>query len=403
MSKSVFFFVLVVLTIFLASGCMKKEILQKPFLQKLSPSDYPDFIDDLDYAGLESGIEGSLIYLRKVPPDRNFSFGTDTFSVAHMIRSLQFFRSFLKTKPSQNKLRDFIKRHYSVYQSTGSDSKGDILFTGYYEPLLYGSLARSPEYRFPVYAKPDDLVTINLSLFASRFKGEKVVGRFAGDTVLPYYNRSEINTGNYLEAKAKVLAWVNDRVALFFLHIQGSGKVQLDNGEIINVHYHTTNGRPYRSIGKFLIETGRIPASEMSMQRIREYLHHNPEQLDAVLNYNPSYIFFKTEEKGPVGYLGVKLVAGRSIASDRKIFPLGAMAFIETEKPLIDDSGKVRAWTDCSRFVLNHDTGGAIKGPARVDLFWGNGRYAEIAAGHMKQTGRLFFLVLNKNGIRVKG
>ena len=386
------------------SGCRsvdrEKDISKKPFLQKLSLSNYPDFTDDLDYAGLESGIEQSLSYLGKVPPDRNFILGNDKFSAAHMIKSFQHFLSFIKTKPSENKLRDFIKRHYSVYKSGGSAAEGKILVTGYYEPVLDGSLNKSLEYIFPVYSRPDDLVTINLSLFSSQFRGKKIVGRFADETVLPYYDRKNIDEGIILEKKAKILAWVNDRVDLFFLHIQGSGKIHLDNGDIINVHYHATNGRPYRSIGKLLIEKGKIPKSEMSMQKIREYLHQHPEELDEVLTYNPSYVFFKTEETAPIGYLGVKLIPGRSIALDRTIFPLGAMAFIETEKPLIDDSSKIHAWADCKRFVLNHDTGGAIKGPARIDLFWGNGTYAEIAAGHMQQSGNLFFLVLNKNETR---
>lgn len=133
----------------------------------------------------------------------------------------------------------------------------------------------------------------------------------------------------------------------------------------------------------------------MSMQKICAYLRKHPEEVETVLNYNSSYVFFKMEEDGPLGYLEVKLIPGRSIALDHRIFPLSALAFIETQKPLVDGDGNIHAWIDCKRFVLNHDTGGVIRGPGRADLFWGNGAYAEIAAGHMQHTGKLYFLILN--------
>ena len=173
-----------------------------------------------------------------------------------------------------------------------------------------------------------------------------------------------------------------------------SSPFYLDNGKIIDVHYHATNGRPYRSIGKLLIDKEKILRSEMSMQKIRAYLRDHPEEVEDVLNYNPSYVFLKVEEDGPLGYLEVKLTPGRSIALDRRIFPLAGLAFIETQKPLINGDGKIYEWTELSRFVLNHDTGGAIRGPGRADLFWGNGTYAEIAAGYMQHTGQLYFLIL---------
>ncbi len=138
----------------------------------------------------------------------------------------------------------------------------------------------------------------------------------------------------------------------------------------------------------------KIEKSQMSMQKIRAYLHEHPEEVEAVLNYNPSYVFFKIEEDGPIGCLNVKLTPARSLAVDRRIFPLPALAFIETEKPLLNDIGEIHSWTDFARFVVSQDTGGAIRGPGRADLFWGNGRYAELAAGHMQHAGNLYFLIL---------
>ena len=230
--------------------------------------------------------------------------------------------------------------------------------------------------------------------FSSQFKNKKIVGRAVGQTVVPYYDRKEVEKPDFLLNHTEPLAWVSDRVDLFFLHIQGSGKIILDNGNTMNVHYHVSNGRPYRSIGKLLIEQEKIERSKMSMQAIRSYLKNNPSELDAVLNYNPSYVFFKIEADGPFGSLEVKLTPGRSIALDWRLFPAAALAFMETKLPLVTGDGEIQNWSDCSRFVLNQDTGGAIRGPGRADLFWGDGPYAELAAGHMQHNGKLYFLVL---------
>ena len=363
-------------------------------MELISSWSYPDFLDDMTYNGLEDSLLQSLSYLNKIPADRQFIFGKDQYNARHMIKSLQHFLDYIKTRPPRQDLKKFIQSDYRIYQSVGRNAEGEVLYTGYYEPFLKGSLVRSDRYRFPIYTRPRDLITIDLSLFHKKFRGEKIIGRYTNQSVVPYYDRSEIETGGVLENKAEVLAWAEDPVDVFFLQIQGSGKVQLENGNVFNVHYQTTNGRPYRSIGKLLIDEEKISVAEMSMQKIREYLNNHPEEIDTVLNYNPSYVFFIIEPNGPLGNINVKLTPGRSIALDRRIFPSAALAFIETEKPLIDDAGQIHSWQRFSRFVLNQDTGGAIKGPGRADLFWGNGPYAEIAAGHLKHTGELYFLVL---------
>jgi peptidoglycan lytic transglycosylase A len=380
----------------LVSSCkpMVKPPVKKNTLERISSSSYPEFLDDMTYNGLENSILQSLSYLNKIPAGRQFTFGEDQYNTEHMIKSLQHFLAYIQTRPSRQSLKEFIQSDYRIYRSVGRDGKGEVLYTGYYEPLLKGSLVRSEQYQFPIYTRPLDLITIDLSLFHEKFSGEKIIGRYTEQSVVPYYDRSEIETEGALEGKAEVLAWAKDPIDVFFLQIQGSGKVQLENGEIFNVHYQTTNGRPYRSIGKLLIDEEKISVAEMSMQKIREYLHNHPDEIDAVFNYNPSYVFFKIEPNGPLGNINVKLTPGRSIALDRRIFPPAALAFIETEKPLIDDTGKIQSWLRFSRFALNQDTGGAIKGPGRADLFWGNGPYAEIAAGHLKHIGTLYFLVL---------
>jgi membrane-bound lytic murein transglycosylase A len=381
------------------TGCPApiKQPPEETAMVRRSSFSYPDFGDDLELDGLEHSILKSLVYLQRVPADRTYQFGKDRFDAAHLIKSLQYFLDFIRTSPSRKELKKFIRSNYNVYQSVGRNQRGEVLFTGYYEPHLSGSLYRNEEYLYPIYALPTDLMKIDLSAFNEKYKGDSIIGRYTGQTVVPYYDRREIDGENVLVGKAEPLVWVKDPVDVFFLQIQGSGKVFLNTGEVFNVHYHGTNGRPYRSIGRLLIEEQKIPKEEMSMQKIRSYLQAHPEEMAPVLNHNHSYFFFKLEPEGPLGYLNVLLTPGRSVALDRRLFPPAALAYVQTKKPVVDSAGQIDSWADCSRFVLNQDTGGAIRGPGRADLFWGNGPYAEIAAGHLAHTGKLYFMILKPN------
>ncbi len=363
-------------------------------LVRLEPSQYPIFADDIEYSGLIRAIRASLTFLKKIPPTREFRFGKETFDTSYMIRSFDHFLAVIQKKPTAQVLSDIIRSQYLVYQANGKEDAPSAFFTGYYEPQLQGRLQPGGEYKYPIYGRPDDLDFIDLALFSSEFKGKKIYGRYAPDGFTPYFDRNEIENLKALESRAVPLAWVKDRIALFFLHIQGSGRVVLQNGDVIHVCYDAQNGRPYRSIGKLLIEQKKITKAAMSMQKILEYLKNHPDETDAILNHNPSYIFFTLQKDGPYGSLGVKLTPGRSIATDRRICPPAALAFIQTWKPVTDQMGHIRSWADFSRFVLNQDTGGAIKGPGRADLFWGSGHYAEIAAGHLKHPGSMYFLIL---------
>jgi membrane-bound lytic murein transglycosylase A len=365
-----------------------------PSMARIEPSAYPDFSDDLDFEGLEHGIRQSIVYLQSQPPGREFEFGRDRYTAAHLLLSLQRFQGFIRNRPSGADLQKHIRTFYRVYQSAGRDQKGEVLFTGYYEPQLKGRRSTSPDHRYPIYGRPEDLLSIDLGAFAEKYKGEKIIGRVQNGAVVPYHDRRDIDEAGALFGKAQALAWVGDPVELFFLHIQGSGRVVFEDGQTLVVGYDTSNGRPYCSIGQLLIDEGRISREEMSMQRIRDYLNQHPGEIQRVLSHNPSYIFFKATPDGPLGALNVKLTPGRSVALDRRIFPPSALAFVATQKPLSDGTGKVASWADCRRFMLNQDTGGAITGAGRADLFWGSGPYAELAAGHLKHPGKLYFLVL---------
>ena len=253
---SISLFLCLFLLIITGCGIFRKRPseIKETALIKIDSSEYPDFFDDMDYDGLENCILGSISYLNRVPPTKTFRFGQEIFNTTHMIRSLEYFLCFIQTKPLKNELIQYIKDNYLIYTTEGGDTSGQVLFTGYFEPVLQGSLSKDTEYQFPIYARPDDLTTIDLSLFSQKFKGETIVGRYVNQSVVPYYDRKEIEYEGLLEGKVQEIAWLKDRLDLFFLQIQGSGKIYLDNGEIINVHYHGANGRPYRSIGKLLID-----------------------------------------------------------------------------------------------------------------------------------------------------
>jgi membrane-bound lytic murein transglycosylase A len=242
---------------------------------------------------------------------------------------------------------------------------------------------------------PTDLMVIDLSPFAEDLKGKRIVGRLQGKTLVPYPDRQAIEADDGFVQKAPPIAWVDDRIELFFLQIQGSGRIYLNNwglypGALPRLQWpslpqhRAAAHRPRQDSGR----------EEMSMQRLKAYLHDHPAEVDAVLNHNPSYVFFKTETSGPIGAIGVDLTPGRSVAVDRRVFPMAAPAFLQTQIPVVDGNGRIDRWIDFSAFALNQDTGGAIRGPGRVDIFWGNGPYAEIAAGHMQHKGSFYLLVL---------
>ena len=213
--------------------------------------------------------------------------------------------------------------------------------------------------------------------------------------VVPYFSRKEINARPDFDHQAEPVAWLKSRVDRFFLEIQGSGRVALPDGGQIRVHYHGSNGNPYRSIGRYLIEKNEILKENMSMQAIRTWLMLHPERTDEVLHQNESVVFFKKETGGPYGSIGVELTPLRSLATDSRVFPRGGLCFLSTQIPDRVNINPLKEWKEASFFVMNQDTGGAIKGPGRADIFFGNDLYARYAAGHMNSRGSLYFIVLN--------
>jgi membrane-bound lytic murein transglycosylase A len=370
------------------------EISPDRALDRVGPESLALGADDLDRVSLEQAVRNSLRYYERLPADTQFRFGPDTVPLERVKRSLETFLDLLGQSGSWEELAQSVRTRFRIYQAAGRGCNHEVLFTGYYEPIIQGSLTPDGFYRFPVYGVPSDVMTIDLDKFRSQYRGVRLVGRCQGNQVVPYFSREEIETGGALAGKGYELAWVADPVGLFFLQIQGSGRIRLVNGDSVRVGYAASNGRPYRSIGGVLIERGVIPPEEMSMQAIRRYLLDHPEETAEILNTNPSYVFFRKLDDGPLGSLSVPVTPGRSIATDPTLFPRGALAFIECQKPIFAKDGVITGWQPFARYVLNQDTGGAIRGPARVDLFWGGGPFNQTAAGHLRHQGALFFLIL---------
>jgi membrane-bound lytic murein transglycosylase A len=363
-------------------------------LQRVPIEHYPQFEDHRNYQDLDRSIQKSLEYLQRLPPQRRLRFGPDQYSISELIESLQSFARLVATQPSPEVLNARIKAHYQVYCTSGQDPSGSVLYTGYYEPLLQGSRTRSTQFPIAVHPKPADLVEIDLGPFASDLAGRRIVGRFTGKTVVPYPSRGQIRKEAGFNTLAKPLVWLKDEIDLFILQIQGSGKVQMVDGEVLRIQFHGSNGRPYQSVGRMLIDTGCIPAPQMSMPAIRTYLQQHPDKIAAILDHNPRYIFFRQAKgEGPVGSLGVPLTPYRSLAVDHSLLPSAALAFVATPLPQVDNQGEVVQWVPYKGFALAQDAGSAIKGPARADFFMGSGLQAEVGAGRLKHTGTLYFLV----------
>lgn len=290
-------------------------------------------------------------------------------------------------RPDRERARRFFELNFLPYQLLQSDGGAEGLATGYYEPLLRGSRKPTARYRYPVYGVPDDLISIDLPAFGIDARESRLRARLDGKRVVPYFDRAQIEAGA-APLRGREIAWVDDPVELFFLQIQGSGRLDLDGGGVLRLGFADHNGHPYRSIGRLLIDRGELPAERASMQGIKAWAQQNPDKLREVLDYNPRYIFFRELPAGlvgPLGALGVPLTARRSIAVDPRFVPLGAPVFLATTWPL---SSK-----PLQQLMLAQDTGSAIRGAVRADFFWGYGDDAGREAGRMKQTLRMWVLL----------
>jgi membrane-bound lytic murein transglycosylase A len=280
-------------------------------------------------------------------------------------------------------VHDFLKNQLQVYSLRSSEHGANGLITGYYEPIYKGSEQRNDQHTVPIYGVPDDLIIVNLDSIYPELKGKRLRGRLDGRVLRPYDDAATIGEKG---VNAPVLAWLGYPMDLQFLQIQGSGRVQLENGRQLRIAYADQNGHPYKPIGRWLVEQNQLKKDEVSMGKIRAWAVANPDKVPELLGSNPSYVFFTLRpdsDEGPRGSLNVPLTAGYSVAIDRKVIPLGSLLWLSSTRP---------DGTALTRPVAAQDTGGAIAGEVRADMFWGTGDAAGELAGNMKQQGQIWML-----------
>lgn len=278
----------------------------------------------------------------------------------------------------------FESRFVPYLAGNNLDSGG--LFTGYYEPELRGSWGPTPLFQVPIYSRPTDIVSVDLGDHRPELAGTQIAGRVVDSRLVPYYTRAEIN-GGALSGKELEILWVDDPIDAFFLHIQGSGRILLPDGSHIRVGYAGRNGQRYTAIGRELVAMGQLKLENVTAPAIRNWLQAHPVAGTEVMNRNKSYVFFRViKGEGPIGAQGAPLTPGRSLAVDPAFVPLGVPIWLNTTDPLTKGA-------PLRRLMVAQDTGSAIKGPVRGDVFWGFGAEAAARAGLMKQKGGYYLLL----------
>jgi len=356
------------------------------------PGSGPALVDDLELRGLEIALTRSLSYLHALPADTRYKVAGEVVPVQRLINSARHLHGLLQARPGPEALSRQIGRDYDLVRLCGQpgSSPPRLLVTGYYQPVFTGSLTPTPPFAYPLHRVPDDLVV-------AVGKGNKpAVGRADRGRVVPYWTRGEIEQGQLL--RGAELVWLRDPFDAFVLHVQGSGVIRLPDGSVRGVHYAQSNGRAYSSIGKHLVDAGRMRLADVTMDSLRRYIEQHPAERDQILQTNDAYIFFHWSEPGPaVGSLGRELTAGRSVAADQRWYPPGAVVFLDSRRPVMDN-GEVAEWREMHRLVTVQDTGSALVGPGRMDVFWGTGDQAGQEAGQMKEDGDACLLLL-KEGV----
>jgi membrane-bound lytic murein transglycosylase A len=296
-------------------------------------------------------------------------------------------RKFAKVNPTKrDEIKQFFEENFMPY-AVAAGTEGEGLFTGYYEAALKGSRTREGSYQYPLRSRPDDLVMVQLGDFREELKGQRIAGRVKNGNLKPYETHAEINAGKLPPEQDKILVWVDSPIDAFFVQIQGSGVVALNDGGLMRIGYAGQNGHPYYAVGRELVKNGELTKENVSMQSIRNWMQNNPDKARYLMETNKSYVFFEeVKSEGPKGGEGIGLTPMRSLAIDHSIIPYGLPVWLSADHP-IPSQGEL------NRLMITQDTGGAIRGPVRGDFFWGYGTQAEKLAGDMKSQGRYWFLL----------
>ncbi len=347
------------------------------------PNDYPDFKKALhNRDALLRSIDMSLDYLSK-PSSTRIAPIAPEFTHERTVQSLNAMREILAKAETPEQLNGYIHLTFDVYRSIGWDGSGTVLFTGYCQPIFDGRLTRSQEFPYPLYNLPSDL--------AKKEDGTPL-GRREGERIVSYFTRREIDGGGVLKSQNLELVWLRSSLDCYVAHVQGSAQIRLPRGEMLHIGYAGKTDREYSSLGKALVDDGKIDKNHISLTAIREWFAQHPEELADYLYRNESYVFFtEMPPGGPFGCLGAPVTANHSIATDKEVFPRAALACMETTLPSMSETGEI-VFDPFTSFVLDQDRGGAIKSAGRADLFLGTGDRAERIAGYTRAEGRLFYL-----------
>ncbi len=380
----------------LLAACTRPPL--KEAKRALRPVAAPRLADDLGVGLLGANLEEHSAFLAQLPPESVLRFAERTIPLKDYRQGLDYLIELAKSGLSEDEFYRKVEESFEFYEVYGGDRWGEVRLTSYYEAQLEGSATKTEAFSTPLLSRPDDLIEVAASKYDDRLND---VGTLRGrlikdkdrkrDVLMPYYTRAEIDAGA-LKAKKLELCWVNP-IDAFFMQIQGSGTVQLPNEKMLRLGYSDQNGHQYHSIGRFLKDI--IPLEKMSMFTIESHLRSLPAaKVKTILDKNPSYVFFRQLEGPPITSMGNRVFAGRTIATDTRYFPKGALGFMRFKKPVFDSPEALEPteWEESARFVFDQDTGGAIRGGGRVDLFWGSGPEAKRYAGFLKDKARLYYL-----------
>ena len=374
----------------MASATGKKKIQSAGDQAKLIQPESKQFAflqDDMDRASLRKVLKNQVDVMQEADLTQKVYLGQWSLTLDHLRKNLQAFMALIDENLPPREFSNRVQEEY-VFHKAGKGKKKQFVITGYYTPMINASMVQTDEYQYPLYRMPSD---------KSNFRVESQSDDPTSATSKPIswkrFTRGQIDRDGVLKGKGLEIAWIRDDLDRFFLHIQGSGTLKFRDGTTQVVQYIAANGYTYKGIGKLMINDGAIKLSQGSMQGIKHYLRNNPHDIPKYFFQNKRYIFFRFSDLDPLGSGGGELVAGRSIATDKLYYPAGALAFLKFRKPILDSEGRIKRWVPTSRFVADQDTGNAIRGPGRADLYFGKGHLSGAQAGHFKERGEIYYLM----------
>lgn len=370
----------------------------EPFGDPATLADLKGFTDDLSRASLEKAITNQLQAMFEQEPSTPVRLGSFTLTRGRLVETLEAFLEILNQDLPIEEFNKKITEEFVLYR-VGKGKNKKVLFTGYYRPVIEASLKRTPLYRYPIYQMPKQGLQqvkykSGIQLVGTNTGIEKLRESYTEKKAWRRFTREEIDHKGVLKGQGLEVAWLKDDLERFFLHIQGSGMLEFPDGSRQGVGYQGSNQHTYTGIGKLMIQDGAIEISQGSMQGIKKYFVDNPQDIAKYLYQNKRYIFFTlNDDEGPRGSGGGELVGGRSIATDKSIYPAGGLAFIKVRQPVLNENNEIVRWQPISRFVVDQDTGSAIRGAGRGDLYFGTGQVAGAKAGHYHERGEVYYLI----------